>query len=317
MTTWTNETLLHELEPIVARELDRHLSVAREWMPHEYIPWAQGRDFAGVLGGEAWSPGQSQLNEDAKVALVLGLLTEDNLPSYHREIHVVVGHGGAWGTWIGRWTAEEGRHAMAMRDYLLVTRAVDPVALERERMLHMSHGFAVEGMRDLLHTLAYVSFQELATRVSHRNTGRCAQDPVCEQLLARIAADENLHMVFYRNLVVACLELAPDPTMVAIADVVERFQMPGSTVPDFGRRSLQIAIAGIYDLRIHHDEVLLPILRHLEVVERATLGADGERARDRIVRFIAGLDERAGRFEERRAAHRDRVAQRRSVAATG
>ncbi len=46
-----------------------------------------------------------------------------------------------------------------------------------------------------------MSFQELATRVSHRNTGRATGDPIADQMLARIAADENLHMVFYRNLV--------------------------------------------------------------------------------------------------------------------
>jgi acyl-[acyl-carrier-protein] desaturase len=54
---------------------------------------------------------------------VVNLLTEDNLPSYHREIYQSFGPDGAWGTWIGRWTAEEGRHGMAIRDYLLTTRA--------------------------------------------------------------------------------------------------------------------------------------------------------------------------------------------------
>jgi len=53
-----------------------------------------------------------------------------------------------------------------------------------------------------------VSFQELATRVAHRNTGRISGDPVCDQLLARVAADENLHMIFYRNLLAAAFELA-------------------------------------------------------------------------------------------------------------
>ena len=52
-----------------------------------------------------------------------------------------------------------------------------------------------------------MSFQELATRVSHRNTGKATGYPIAEQLLARIATDENLHMVFYRNLVAAALEI--------------------------------------------------------------------------------------------------------------
>jgi acyl-[acyl-carrier-protein] desaturase len=69
------------------------------------------------------------------------------------------------------------------------------VALERERMVHMTQGFASPYHLDMLHTMAYVAFQELATRISHRNTGRYTEDPVCEQLLARIAQNENLHMV--------------------------------------------------------------------------------------------------------------------------
>jgi Fatty acid desaturase len=32
-------------------------------------------------------------------------------------IYESFGTDGAWGTWIGRWTAEEGRHGIAIRDY--------------------------------------------------------------------------------------------------------------------------------------------------------------------------------------------------------
>ncbi len=72
-----------------------------------------------------------------------------------------------------------------------------------------------------------MSFQELATRVSHRNTGKVTHDPIADQMLARISKDENLHMVFYRNIVAAALEIAPDATMRAIADEVIGFEMPG------------------------------------------------------------------------------------------
>ena len=191
MPRWTQIELLTELEPVVGRELDRHLRAAREWFPHEYVPWSDGRNFDGVLDGDAWDPSQSRVSEVARTALVVNLLTEDNLPSYHRDIYESFGTDGAWGTWIGRWTAEEGRHGNAIRDYLLTTRAVDPVNLERERMVHMTQGFASTYDLDMLHTVAYVSFQELATRISHRNTGRYTEDPVCEQLLARIAQDET------------------------------------------------------------------------------------------------------------------------------
>ena len=69
----TQNDLLHELEPIVAENLDRHLAIAQEWHPHDYIPWSQGRDFA-FLGGEDWAPEQSRLSETAKAAMVTNLL---------------------------------------------------------------------------------------------------------------------------------------------------------------------------------------------------------------------------------------------------
>ncbi|MBA2574875.1 MAG: acyl-ACP desaturase, partial [Nocardioidaceae bacterium] len=265
--TLSQTEFLLELNPVVEAELNRHIPVAKEWFPHEYVPWSEGRTYDGVLGGEAWIESDSNLSEVAKSALIINLLTEDNLPSYHHEIAVLFGRDKAWGDWVHRWTAEEGRHAVALRDYLSVTRAVDPVALERLRMQHMSQGFISANDSNLLRSLAYVSFQELATRVSHRNTGRATGDPVADQLLARIAADENLHMIFYRNLLQAALQLDPNQTMRAITDVVKSFEMPGADIPGFQRKAVAMAVEGIYDLRQHKDDVVMPVLRFWKVFE--------------------------------------------------
>ncbi|HMG32279.1 MAG TPA: acyl-ACP desaturase [Jiangellaceae bacterium] len=298
MTTLESAWLLAELEPTVTENLDRHLSTAKEWMPHEFVPWSQGRDFA-ELGGEPWALEQSTLSPIARTALEVNLLTEDNLPSYHREVERAFGQDSAWGTWVNRWTAEEGRHAFCIRDYLLVTRGVDPVELERARMQTMETGFDA-GDKPLLHVCAYVSFQELATRISHRNTGRYTEDPIAERLLARVAMDENLHMIFYRNLVSAALELAPNETMRAIADEVVGFEMPGSIIPGFARKAVQIARAGIYDLRIHHDDVVMPLVRQWGVLGLEGLDAEGEQARDELTDFLNALDAQASRFVEQR-----------------
>jgi acyl-[acyl-carrier-protein] desaturase len=297
--------LLSELEPVVAENLDRHLAVAKPWQPHDYVPWSDGRNFA-FLGGSDWTPEESRLDPVARTALVVNLLTEDNLPSYHREIATRFSRDGAWGSWVGQWTAEEGRHGIALRDYLVVTRAVDPVRLEELRMAHMTAGYD-SGDKTPLQALAYVSFQELATRVSHRNTGRCAGDPVAEQLLARIAQDENLHMVFYRNLMAAAFEIAPDATMAAVRDEVVGFQMPGAGMPDFIRNSVVIAKAGIYDLRLHHDAVVTPVLKFWNVFDRTDLGPAGEQARQELAEFMTALDAQANRFVEQRERARARV----------
>ncbi|MBY6538270.1 acyl-ACP desaturase [Rhodococcus sp. BP-349] len=300
--------LLRELQPVAETNLERHLTLAKPWNPHDYIPWSDGKNFA-MLGGQDWSPEQSSLSKVAKAAMVTNLLTEDNLPSYHRGLAENFSMDGAWGTWVGRWTAEENRHGIAMRDYLVVTRSVDPVALEQARMEHMTVGIdsPMEGA-NLLHGVAYVTFQELATRVSHRNTGRACNDPIADALLARIAADENLHMIFYRNMCAAAIELAPDQTMKAIADVVMNFQMPGLNQPDFRRNAVLIAKYGIYDLRQHLDEVIMPVLRKWDIFERTDFGPEGEKLRELVADYLADLEKQAVRFEESRdrALARDR-----------
>ena len=293
--------LLYELEPVVEANLNRHLATAKEWFPHSYVPWSDGENFDGPLGGTAWEVGQSKLDETARTSMILNLLTEDNLPSYHHEIAVLFGRDGAWGSWVHRWTAEEGRHGAAIRDYLLTTRAVDPIALERARMVHMSAGYHSPNADGAVNSIAYVSFQELATRISHRNTGSYSGEPLCDALLQKIATDENLHMIFYRNLLNAALDIAPDQTMVAILDVVKNFQMPGASVENYTRKSVQIALAGIYNLRIHRDEVLVPVLRNVKAFERGGFGPAGEAAREELAQIMSALDSAAARFEEKAA----------------
>lgn len=302
----SQSALLAELEQVVEANLNRHLCAAKEWFPHTYVPWSEGSDFDGPLEGTAWDVSQSRLNETARTSLILNLLTEDNLPSYHHEIAALYGRESAWGTWVHRWTAEEGRHSIAIRDYLLTTRAVDPVELERARMTHMGAGYTSPHTHHVLNSLAYVSFQELATRISHRNTGSYSGEKLCDQLLQKIANDENLHMVFYRNLLAAGFELDPDQTMRAVLDVVRNFQMPGAGVENFSRKSVQIAVAGIYNLRIHRDEVLVPVLRNLRVFERTDLGPAGEQAREELGRVMDELEGAAARLDEKLAARRAR-----------
>jgi acyl-[acyl-carrier-protein] desaturase len=292
--------LLAALEPVAEDNLNRHLDVAQEWMPHEYVPWSLGRDFK-ELGGDPWSVDQSQLSQIARTALEVNLLTEDNLPSYHRLIHGMFGRGdGAWLTWVGRWTAEEGRHAIVLRDYLTVTRNIDPVLLERGRMNQLERGYDMASP-DTLHGLAYVAFQELATRISHRNTGRYSDDAVADRIMVRIAADENLHMIFYRDILKAALAIEPSAAVRAITDEVLAFKMPGAGIPNFLRKAADMAKAGIYDLRVHRDEVLLPILRYWGVFELSGLDAAAEEARRRLAEHLDTLDAAAKRFEERLA----------------
>ena len=313
MTDGANEIqarLIRDLEPVVAVELERHLSVQKNWYPHEYVPWSDGRNFAGPLNCDACEAKDSRLTPVAQDSLVLNLLTEDNLPSYHTEIAISMGRDGAWGTWIERWTAEEARHSIVIRDYLMATRGVDPYELEDLRLAHMSLGYQTPYENDMLHTIAYVSFQELATRISHRNTGKISNDPIAENMMQRIALDENLHMLFYRNTLSAALDMEPNASMRAITDVVTNFGMPGANMPGFGRKAVQIALAGIYDMTQHLEEVVAPVLRAWNIFDRTDLSGDGLKAREELAAFLDKTTIEADRFNEKREVYFERLVAR-------
>jgi acyl-[acyl-carrier-protein] desaturase len=326
----TDLQLLRELEPVVETNLNRHLSMAKNWNPHDYIPWSDGKNYY-ALGGQDWDPDQSKLSEVAQVAMIQNLLTEDNLPSYHREIAMNFGMDGAWGSWVNRWTAEENRHGIALRDYLLVTRAIDPVELEKLRLEQVTRGFSPgqNGQGDLFaeslfDSVIYVTFQELATRVSHRNTGKACDETVADHLLARVSADENLHMIFYRDVSEAGLEIAPNQAMKSLHRVLRNFTMPGYTVPEFRRKAVIIAVGGIYDPRIHLDDVVMPVLKKWRIFEREDFTGEAASMRDDLALLVEELEEACDKFEEsklrrleREARKAERLTAKRALASAG
>lgn len=291
--------LLHELTPTVEMLLARHLDLAKEWFPHLLVPWGQGRDFTP---DEPWDAETVPLDPGVRSALLVNLLTEDNLPYYFQTISRLYGADGAWGEWSRRWTAEEGRHSIVIRDYLTVTRLVDPVALERARM-HQVSGGIVPQPACAIDGIVYVALQELATRVSHRNTGKALDDATGLEVMARVAADENLHYLFYRDLVEEALKIDPSGVVCAIERQVHDFEMPGTGIVNFTAHARAIAQAGIYDLRIHHDQVLVPaVVKRWKVADVEGLSADAERARTRLMTRMARIARAGQRMERRRLA---------------
>ncbi|MFF7940067.1 acyl-ACP desaturase [Nocardia gamkensis] len=281
-TLLTDRELLESLAVDVELLLRKHIDVADGWQPHDLVPWDDGRNFA-FLGGTDWAPEQSELSETAKLALTVSVLIADNLPSYHREIGKYL-RTGAWWRWVGRWTAEENRHEITIRNYLMVTRAVDPVELERLRMDHMTKGFRRPAMH-LLDVLANCAFEEAASAVRHRNTAALGENPLVTAIAERIALDDELQSVFFADLVAAALDLAPDQTVRAIADRVAGFEVPTVALPN-GRSSDEVlAEAGIYDRAKEDELVFAPLLRRWNIFTRTDLGPDGELAREELSRL--------------------------------
>jgi acyl-[acyl-carrier-protein] desaturase len=289
---------LAELEPTTATLLDRHLAQTKEWFPHKLVPYSRGRDFEPDY---EWSPEDTHLSDAVRSSLFINLLTEDNLPYYFRTIESMFGRESAWGEWSRRWTAEEGRHSIVIPDYLTVTRALDPVSLERARMAQVACGQVPEPATPH-EGIVYVALQELATRISHHNTGKVVDDPVGYEVMKRVASDENRHHLFYRDLCSAAIELDPSSMVIAIEKQVREFEMPGTGIVDFDAHARAIASIGIYDFKVHHDQILQPVVvRHWGVEDLTGLTDEAERARDALLTRIRRIGKAGERMARRRA----------------
>ncbi len=293
-----NAALICELEPLAGQLVERHLTNAREWFPHEMVPWSRGRDFEA---DEPWEAPADGLDAAARSALLVNILTEDNLPHYYRTISSKFGNDSVWGEWNRRWTAEEGRHAIVIRDYLAVTRSVDMRELERARMRQVSLGL-VPNPDTIADGIVYVALQELATRISHRNTGKLLNDPQGAAIMSRVAADENLHHLFYRDLMSAALEIDPSGMVAAIDRQVRSFEMPGAGIEDFKTHARVVAEAGVYDFASHHDQILVPVVfKHWRVEELQNLKSAAEQAQERLVKHVEKVGNVAKRMKTRLA----------------
>jgi len=244
-----------ELEPVVADNLAQFLDSADEWYAHDYVPFDQGRNFA-FLGGDDWDPSQASLPDDVADALEIMLITKDNLAGYHRELvqHFILED--KWGRWLGRWTAEENLHAIALREYLVVTRNFDPVADEQVRVDHVMRGYRASNYTQI-ETLVFMALYERAHAVYLRNLEAKIDEPVLKRLVGRIAADEERHERFFHNLVAHCLEHHRDSTIAAIARRTIGFPVVGGDILEYRETKLRtVAEAGIFD-RAAADKVVV------------------------------------------------------------
>ena len=289
--------MLSELDSEVDRLLERHLSASREWFPHQLVPWERA---SSSIAEQAWHPGlQGSVSDGVRSAIFVNLLTEDNLPYYTRALGTAFGDRGSWGEWMYRWTAEEGRHSIAIRDWVTVSRILDPIELERGRMHQVSGGVAPDPWSAPA-TLVYVTLQELATRVAHFNTARAVGDPAGYEIMKRVAADENLHFLFYRDLTGAALAVDPSGMMSALAEVVCAFAMPGVGIDGFAKHAAAISAAGIYSLPVFYNQVLAPTLAYWRVEDVEGLDADASHARDRLLRHAGRVQRISERSEQQR-----------------
>jgi acyl-[acyl-carrier-protein] desaturase len=233
-----------ELEPVVEAEMDRHLSTDDIWFAHDYVPFDRGENFA-FLGGRDWDPSSMTLPRTFTDACEILLLLKDDLAAHHRELveHFILEDW--WGRWLGRWTAEEHLHAIALREYLVVTREVDPTANEEARVEYLMQGYRADHYSQV-ETLVYMALTERTHAVFCQNLAAQLEEPILAGLVDRIARDEVRHELFFSNLVAYCLKYTRDETIAAIAKRAGELQVVGADIRAYQDKVQNVAAAGIF-----------------------------------------------------------------------
>jgi acyl-[acyl-carrier-protein] desaturase len=233
-----------ELEPVVEANMDRHLNTEDTWYAHDYVPFDRGENFA-FLGGRDWDPASMTLPRAFTDACEILLLLKDDLAAHHRELveHFILEDW--WGRWLGRWTAEEHLHAIALREYLVVTREVDPTANEQARVQYLLQGYRADTYSQV-ETLAYMAFTERTHAVFTRNLAARLEEPILAGLIDRISRDEVRHEEFFSNLVAHCLEYTRAETIDAIAARAADLEVVGADIEAYQDKVQNVATAGIF-----------------------------------------------------------------------
>ena len=174
----------------------------------------------------------------------------------------------------------------------------DPRLLEDERMIVMQDGYFAE-WADAASLFVYTAAQELATRISHRNAGVKADCEIAHGIMSRVARDENHHFIFYRGVASELFDQDPDAMIQKANGVFQNFQMPGTGIPGFNRKALKMARLGIYNLRIHAENIIEPLLKHWKIDELTGLSPEGAKAQEELMAIVPDLIERAEQFERR------------------
>jgi acyl-[acyl-carrier-protein] desaturase len=290
--------VLKAIDPQIKVLIQNHRETSTRWMPHEVVPWGIGEDY----NSKPWHPDQSPFRPEIVSVLETNLLTEDNLPYYHSIIAANIPEGSALAEWNGIWTAEEATHSAAIRDYMLLTRVMDPAVLERNRLTVMERGFH-RYFGSAFELFAYTTAQELSTRISHLETGRKAQDPGLLKVLSLVSRDENFHYIFYRSVVKAILEVAPEMMLEPIANQFYSFAMPGDIMDNFSERAATFASESIFGPIEFRDHVVKPILNHWKIDQLRGLPPHLEKVQERILKLERVLTRIIERSSGGKSAH--------------
>ncbi|MGB6244231.1 acyl-ACP desaturase [Gordonia sp. (in: high G+C Gram-positive bacteria)] len=288
MAVLSNDELITALEKALPEIAEEHAEGAVSWTPSDWVPWDLGRNFA-FLGGSDYEPGDSKLSDTAAAGLLALLLTKDNLPSFHRVLAMHFPAFSDWRQLVGVWTAEDNRHSIVLRDYLVVTRAVDPVEAENRRRIHVVAGWrqnpaAVEELApmDVLALLA-VHENQCVTFVD-KLIGYVDDENLVE-ILKKVRTDDAVQAATFQAFLMAGMVADQEATVAAVDRALAAIEHIGADIADFDAK--RDFISDFED--VSSDAAIAKKLAdELKLENVHGLGDEAEAARLRILALAAG-----------------------------
>ena len=294
--------------------------VAESWQPADHLPDLTGPDWREELGD--FRRQAARLPDEVLVVLTGDMVTEEALPAYQAWLNRLRGledptgaSDSPWARWGRGWTAEENRHGDLLNRYLFLSGRVDMRAIEGTIHHLIRNGFDARTGHDPYLGFVYASFQERATKISHRNVGELARragEPQLHRICGLIAADEARHERAYKLFMSQVFTLDPDGAVLAFARMMRaKVVMPAELMDDGGGDGLFARFArvaqrtGIYTAADYAD-IIDTLVTEWNVPGLTNLSGDAAEAQD----YLGGLAARYRRLAERGERARTEGAER-------
>ncbi len=295
--------VIRGIEPWLGQSLDSFLKPVNEsWQPSDFMPDINSPGWVEELS--EFRRRAESLPDDLLVVLVGDMVTEEALPTYQswlNRLHGVTDTTGAsmgsWARWTRGWTAEENRHGDLLNRYLYLSGRVDMRAVEVTIHHLINNGFDAQTDNDPYLGFVYTSFQERATKISHRNVATLASragDDVLHRICGIIAGDEARHEKAYKSIMARIFEADPVTALSAFATMMKRkIVMPAVSMGDtkdqhlFVRFSRVAQKTGVYTIADYAD-IIESLVKEWKIEHLGGLSGVAAKAQD----YLCGLSAR-------------------------
>ena len=295
--------VISSIEGFVGEQLDTLLKPVNEsWQPSDFLPDMSQPDWADRI--TEFRQRAKGLTDEVLVVLVGDMVTEEALPTYQTWLNRLRGvtdqtgsSDSPWARWSRGWTSEENRHGDLLNRYLYLTGRVDMRAVEVTIHHLINHGFDPKTENDPYLGFIYTSFQERATKISHRNVGTLAMragDEGLQKICGLIAGDEARHERAYKLFMTKIFEVDPSGAVRAFATMMRRkIVMPAVLMSDSVDENLFLHFSriaqrlGVYTA-LDYADIIDDLVEHWGVPALSGLTGLAAKAQD----YLSALGER-------------------------